>query len=293
MKTRLDDIWLFIEVSRVGSLSEAAEILGMPVATLSRRLRGLEAELGLTLLRRKTHGIETTSEGRDLIERCRLHLSTGLDEIERFLEVHGHPQGILRVAAPVSLAERTLVPWGLDYMALYPDVCIEFLLGQDQSNCQDCDLEIVIAPMLDTTRKTRRLISTDYALVAAPEYLDRKGMPARPDDLASHDRIVCLPDRAWRLSRAGETRVVRGEVRLATNVHEVACNAARRGIGIANIGKIAVAEDLETGRLQRVLPDWVPERSDIYLSYSGDGPVSSRLRSFIDYISQRAKALEI
>lgn len=298
MKTMLDDLWLFTEVARIGSLSAAADELHIPTATISRRIRGLETELGITLLQRRARGLATTEEGREFIERCGPHLSHSLSEMTELLNEQGRPKGTLRIAAPVSLAQRTIVPWGMDFMEVYPEIDLEFELGQEQfgnrAGQRTCDLEISVAPLLDTNRKAKRLISTDYVLVASEAYLARKGQPGHPDEFAYHDRIICLPDRTWKLTNySGEVAIARGKSRLATNVHEIACEAARRGHGIANVGKLAVEADLKAGRLIRLLPTWSLERSDIYLVFSGDGPVSTRLRTFIDYISERARGLSL
>ncbi len=288
---RLRDMALFVEVARAMSFRRAAEALGVPNSTLSRRIAELEQAVGARLFNRTTRAIELTEAGAIYYERCRDIVDAARVAHEKLGEIVAQPRGRLRVSTTAEFARMYLGPLVADYTRLYPDVTLELDISPNRVDLisQNYDLVLRIGEQPDSSLICRRLGILRTALFAAPAHLARVGAPARPEDLSAHGVVRNLnAPRAdvWVMSRDGETVEVRVGGAILTNNFGLMRQFAVLGLGFAALHEPMVTPDLRAGRLARVLPDWVLREAPVYaLTPSRLAPAKTRL--FLDMLSER------
>lgn len=291
---RIADLNLFLRVLDLGSISAAARSLDLSVAVASQRLKRLEKSLGARLFHRTTRKLRLTVEGEALVEQGRV-LIEDLDALTGGLKKSAEEvSGTLRVSLPASFGRQYVSPLIPEFLTLHPRLKVHLDLSDQMRDLasEGFDLAIRIGEMKDSNLVARRLAPNLRVLCASPEYLRRRGVPSKPDQLSSHDCLVMvsgkLANSVWRLRGAsgGEVSVrVRG--RLEANLGEVIRDAAIAGMGIALHSTWHVCDDLRAGRLQRVLPTYSLPESGIYAVMPQRRLVPARARAFTDFLAQR------
>jgi len=291
----LNDVQVFARVIEAGSFTAAARLLGMPKTTVSRRIAALEREVGVRLLQRTTRSLGLTDAGRLYYEQS----SQALRLIEaanlRLAEARAEPSGTIRISAPVGFGAHFLTATVFDFLAAYPKTRVELRLTDDRLNLVEngIDLAFRTGVLPDSTLIARRLGSTHRILCASPDYLERRGVPVTPADLARHDCVIAGPSAAgaaWVLEgpEGGETVTVSG--RFAANEMQAVYAAALAGHGIAQlpfgIAGAAVAE----GRLRHVLPEHEMPASGLHAVYPSGQHLSPLVRAFIELAAARVSA---
>lgn len=189
---RFEDMQTFVRVVEAGSISAAAERLGVAKSAVSRRLSDLEARLGVQLLRRTTRRLNLTDTGRGFYDRCQRILAD-LEEAEAAVsQAHATLRGRLRVAAPLSFGLRHLGPAITEFMQQHPQVDFDLDFNDRQVDllAEDIDVAIRIARLEDSSLIARRLWSSRLVLCASPGYLQAHGTPSTPEDLVAHRALV-------------------------------------------------------------------------------------------------------
>jgi DNA-binding transcriptional LysR family regulator len=226
----------FVRIVEAGSLTGAAERLGISLTAVVRGLAALEQSLGVRLLNRTTRRIALTDEGREYFERCR-HLLSELEETENALtDRRLTPSGRLAITAPVMFGRLHVAPVVTDFLAAYPEMRAELLLLDRVIDLleEGIDLAIRIAPLPDSSLVAIPLGATGRIVCASPDYLARHGMPQQPRDLAGHRaiRFTALSDgNDWSFTRGNETQRVAVSDVFAANQVDVALDACRKGLG--------------------------------------------------------------
>ena len=287
----LREMALFVEVAKVMSFKRAAVALRVPNSTLSRRIADLERAVGVRLFNRTTRSIELTEAGAIYYERCRDIVEAARMAHEKLGEVADKPRGRLRISTTVELARLYFAPIIADYTRLYPDVTLEIDLNPNRVDLisQNYDLALRVGQQPDSSLISRHLGILRTTLFASPAYLARMGVPARPEELSTHDVIGNLnapqPDR-WVLSRGDETVEVTVSGPVMVNNFGLMRQLALLGLGIVTLHEPMVGFDVKAGRLQRVLPDWVLREAPVYaLMPSRLLPAKTRL--FVDMLAAR------
>jgi LysR family transcriptional regulator AphB len=288
-----DDLALFVAVADHGGFARAAEALGVPPATLSRRIRKLEEDLDCQLLHRSAHRVALTTAGESYYARCQpllaeLQQATGaLDET-----LHGL-RGRITVLAPVNLAKAWMGPAWLRFMTLYPDVRLHLKLSNVNYDlfAEPFDLALRAGEQTDSGFICRRIAGISTVLVAAPKYVAAAGAPAHPRDLAAHRLIVADPLGRWSFTHrvTGETVVHEAAGVLVVDEMELVTQAAVDGQGILFLPRPIVADALADGRLVRMLPEWETPERDIYLVWPNRDFVPARVRALIDALTEYAR----
>jgi DNA-binding transcriptional LysR family regulator len=291
-----DDLRFFVVLSDSASLAGAARALNVTPPAVTQRLRLLEERLGVRLIDRSGRGVSLTDEGMLLEQRAR----RVLDEIEQLADAlaarRGVVSGHLRIVAPLGFGRRHVAPAVMAFRAQYPDIRIDLMLSDRPFHASDesWDLLIYIGELKDSALLIRNLAPNDRFLCAAPAYLARHGVPVRPEDLASRSCIALKENdedvTLWRLLPADARRPasIRIKAALATNDGGVARAWALAGMGIVMRSEWDVAEDLRSGRLVRVLPDWRLAPADIVAlirARQGKGR-SARTTHFVEHLHQ-------
>ncbi|TJW88457.1 MAG: LysR family transcriptional regulator, partial [Mesorhizobium sp.] len=190
----LNDMALFVEVARVRSFRKAAEALGMPNSTLSRRISELEKAIGLRLLHRTTRKIEFTEAGQLYYERSKRIVDEARLAHEQLGAMVERPSGVLRVSLPVDFATLYLTPIIGDFARHYPGITFEFDLTPRRVDlvAEPFDVAIRIGKLEDSSLIARLIGRHSRHLYASPGYLEASGEPATPAELAEHE-CICMP----------------------------------------------------------------------------------------------------
>lgn len=287
----IDAMRVFAAVVERSGFSAAADALGMSTPSVTRHVAWLEQRLGTRLLHRTTRHVSLTSAGVGYHERC-LALLAEFDATEAAVTAQALvPSGRLRINAPVSFGIARLALLLAAYRERYPQVSLDLDLADRTVDLveEGYDLAIRITRQPAPNLIARRLAQAQVLLVAAPDYLRRRGAPQRVADLAAHD---CLGYRYWAGGDEWQLQGPHGEesVRLnnplRANNGDVLTQAALQGMGIVLQPDFLVAEHLRSGRLQRVLPEYAVAPISIYAVYASRSHLAPKLRSFIDHLAE-------
>lgn len=255
----LNDMALFVEVVRAKSFRGAGEAIGMPIATVSRRIGSLEKAIGLRLLHRTTRRIELTEAGQVYFERCRRIVDEARLAHQQLGDMLAHPTGVLRMSLPPDFASIFLAPHLPEFARRYPGIRFELDLTPRRVDlvAEPYDLAIRMGDQHDSGLIARRLADLPRHLYAAPRYLDEVGEPLTPQDLAHHECLL-MPKQTptWTLRGADAVLDVAVGGRFQANSIGMMRSLAAHGAGIALLTPEVVADDVAAGRLRRVLPAW-------------------------------------
>lgn len=289
-------IW-FAQIADAGGLSAAARRLGIPASTLSRRLRELEAELGIRLLERTTRRVRLTEAGELFYRHCRELRETVEAARAAVGALQSAPRGSLRVASSYTLGVHGLSPLLADFLLRYPDIDIQLQLTDRTVDlvAEGIDVGLHAGP-LDQLGYSHRLLGrgTMY-LYASPAYLAARGRPERPADLRAHliaaqsaGADTAARALTWRLfGPRGQQEEVIVRPSLVSNEAVAALNVAAAGGGIFLGTEIVTRPYLRSGALQRVLPDWRGPTLEFHAVFPSRRELPPKVRVFIDYLSER------
>lgn len=286
----LDNMVLFVEVVKARSFRGAAAGLGMPNSTLSRRIGELEKKIGLRLLHRTTRKIELTEAGQIYYERCKRIVEEARLAHEQLGEIQAQPSGVLRASLPVDFAVNYLAPHIARFSEAYPRISFEFDLTPRNVNLvtEPFDVAIRMGPQADSSLIARPLTRLTPFLYASPGYLERFGAPATPDDLKQHECLDFPRSGRWRLTDGnGPTEIAIGG-RFRLNSMSMIRRLATLDHGLCLVPEEMIADDLQDGRLQRVLPSWRGEDIPVFaLTETRLLPAKTQL--FIDFLRQQLR----
>jgi len=291
---KIEGIRTFLGVVEAGSFTAAAEKLGISKALASKQVAALERRLGARLINRTTRRLAPTEVGRIYAERCK-HLLADFDDLEMAVqERQGQVRGVLRLSAPVAFGETHLAPIIGEFLKRFPDLTVELSLTDRMVDLieEGFDAALRISQMPDSSLIARRLSHIRMCCCAAPDYLDRHGRPAHPDELARHTCIVDLNDKVgpdWPFTVDGERRLIRIEGRYRVNSARAVRDALLEFGGIGRCPSFVVAEDIAAGRLEVVLDNHMSEEIGVYLVYPHARHLAAKVRVLADFLSQSAR----
>lgn len=289
------DLRFFSVLAMAGSLSAAARELGLTTAAVSKHLTQMETRAGVPLVNRTTRRMMLTPEGELYLEHARRILDQ-IDELSELLSsAKRRPEGLLRVNATLGFGRSHVAPVISRFVKRYPQVSVQLQLSVMPPPLTDDSFDVCIrfGEPPDTRVIARRLAANSRLLCASPAYLKRRGMPQTPHDLGKHNCVgIRQGDEAygvWKLSSgtgaARKTEMVKIRGNLTTNDGEIAVKWALDGHGILMRAEWDVRSYLEAGRLVQVLPGWQTPNADIFAVYSQRQQMSTRIRSFVDFIA--------
>jgi DNA-binding transcriptional LysR family regulator len=285
-----NDLLLFARIAEAGSFTRAAEGVGLPKSTLSRRISILEEQLGERLLTRTTRKLVLTEMGLSLLE----HARGVVEQTEAAAALVQHrqvqPSGRLRVSMPPDLAGG-IEHLFADYMLRYPAVELELDLSPRRVDLigERYDVAIRMGDLPDdATLAARRIANFSMGLYAAPDYLRRRGRPAQPDDLVGHDLLHVLARNGgplpWKLLRGKTVWAERLMPRALVNSPEFLLRLARDGAGITAVADHYAKGFVASGQLQRVLPDWCLPEAEGWAVFPGRRLMPAKTRVFLDLL---------
>jgi DNA-binding transcriptional LysR family regulator len=289
------ELGFFVQIATGGSLSAAARNLGVSTPAVSKRLSQMEQRLRMPLVNRTTRRMSLTPEGEVFLEHARRILGE-LDDLDQLLaKGRGSPKGLLRVNATLGFGRMHVAPVISRYSRLCPDVEVQLQLSADPPPLTDDAFDVCVrfGEPPDARVIAKRLAPNRRLLCASPKYLAQRGMPVVPSDLARHDCIGIRQGNdaygVWRLSsgkgRREQTETIKVRGALTTNDGEIAVRWALDGHGIVMRAEWDIERYLASGRLVQVLPQYRTPGADIYAVYAQRHQLSSRIRVFVDCLS--------
>ena len=290
--SRFQQLEALVAVVEGGSISAAADRLGLAKSGVSRRLADLEKRLGVQLVRRTTRRLDLTDAGRAFYARS-LRILEELDDAEQSLAGEDAAlSGTLRVATPLSFGIDHLSPAISEFMTEHPGIRIELDLDDARVDllARGIDVAIRIARLEDSTLAARRLTSVRLVLTASPGYLERHGTPTHPDDLLDHAclRYANPAVGPWPWVGPDGTRgSVPVDGPLTTNNGECLREAAIAGHGITMEPNFIVHEAIRDGRLVRVLRDYAWPELNAWAVWPSTRLLPRRVRTFVDFLAER------
>lgn len=292
---RLDELAVLVAVVDEGSLVAAARRLRRSPPAVTRALSALEDRVGARLVARTTRKLSPTEAGRKLADESRALLSAYEQAVA---EISPAPvRGLIRITAPVQFGRRHVGPVVTAFLKKFPDTQVELVLNDRRLDLieDSLDVAIRIGTLADSSLLVRRVGEVSPVLVASPGYLARHGTPAKPTDLAAHDTIFSAGSSdslEWRFGTGGRT-VVRLSPRLLVNDVEARLAAARSGQGIVRVLSYQAFEDLEAGRLVRLLRPFEPPPLPVQLVHVSRAYVQPKVRAFLDLAAEQLSALRV
>lgn len=294
---KLRAMTIFVRIVEMGSLTAAASVLDTSLTAVVRSLAALEETLGTRLLNRTTRRIALTDEGREYFERCRRVLAE-VEEAERTLSARqASPAGKLAITAPVMFGRLYVGPLLTDFLAAYPAVQADLMLFDRIVDLLDegMDVALRIGHLRDSSLVAVPVGKIHRIVCASPDYLQRAGTPERPADLVRHrcvQFIGVVPGADWIFAGgADNTDRVTIKAALTTNQIDVALDACYKGLGCASFLDYQVREQLEEGRLRRILQAFEPAPVPVQLVYPYGRQLPVRVRIFIDWIVPRLRTV--
>ncbi|WP_454827943.1 LysR family transcriptional regulator [Pseudoxanthomonas wuyuanensis] len=293
----LNDIALFVQVVRNGSFAEAARQLGVPPNTLSRRIQQLEAQLGTRLLQRSTRKLTLTHAGLAFHERCAAAVEGLTEAGQELMTGSQEPSGLVRVAAPADFFDFFQMEWVAEFLAARPRVRLDFVLSDAKADliAERIDVAFRGGPLQDSGYVGRQLLAASSdCMVSSPTYLAARGAPGALQDLANHDCVAfshASGYATWRLlNHDGIGEEVQVAARFSGNTAQALRRAAVAGLGIALLPHAIVRQDLQTGLLVPVLPQYQRKGYGMHVLYPSRRHLPLAVSAFIDLVAEKLNA---
>jgi len=284
----------FTKVLELGSFTQAARVLKQPKSRISKAISRLEKELNVQLLRRTTRSVSATTAGQSLYLKTYPLIKDMEAELSQLTEQSQKLQGILRLSAPEDFGHTLLGDLITDFNDLYPEINFDVILANDFVDLtkQNIDLAFRIGKLDDSNLIQKKIGNVELILVATPEYLKKYGSPLTKKDLGHHKMLTFIKlDQHIEFDPLGEI-IMQADLktRFACNSFPVLFSLVMKHKGIALIPDFYCREQLLSGMLVRVLPTFSAGRRGIHLIYPPSKSMPLRLRTFIDFASNKLQS---
>jgi DNA-binding transcriptional LysR family regulator len=293
---RLDAMATLIAAVDGGSLSAASRVLGMPLATVSRKVADLEAHLRTQLVVRNSRKLALTEAGRAYVAASRRILDE-IDDAERAATgEYSAPRGHLTITAPVVFGRLHVEPVVLDFLKAYTDVTVRLVLADYVVNLIEdrVDSAIRVGNLPDSSMVATRLGAVGWVACGSPTYLAARGTPQTPAALDGHDCIMfegLYSNNLWNFGRGPQAVTVRIRPHFAVNTADAAIAAAISGAGITRVLSYQVRNAVAAGTLRLILRAFEPEPLPVHLVYAAQSQLPLKLRAFLNFAAPRLKML--
>jgi DNA-binding transcriptional LysR family regulator len=292
---RFEAMSVLVAVAEAGSLTAAARRLGMPLATVSRKISELEADIGAQLLTRAGRRAEPTEAGRSYVAAARRILEDVAYAERAAAGEFSTPKGELILTAPIVFGRLHVLPVVMAFLDAYTEISVRLVQSDrvlDLAETQ-VDLAVRIAELPDSSLIARRVGTIRRVICGSPAYLAARGVPQSPADLRAHDCIGVeglFEPAAWTFATNYGTETVALRSRLFVNTAEAAVDAAIAGMGVTRVLSYQAAGAVRAGALEVVLQSFEPPPAPVSLVYAGRGPLPLKLRAFLDFAAPRLRA---
>jgi DNA-binding transcriptional LysR family regulator len=283
---------IFARVVEEKTFSGAAARLGLSKSVVSKQVAQLERSIGARLLNRTTRALSLTEAGAVFYAHC-AHIVEELEEARLAVgRLHSEPRGLLRMSVPVAFGRLHVAPALAEFLGRYPELKVDMVTTDRFVDLADEGYDVVVritdqpAPNL----VARKLAPVNRKLVATPDYFERRGIPRAPADLEKHNCLTYTyfnPQDPWRLRGPDGEISVRATGNLRLNDDDALAEAVLGGLGVALLPTFIIGKDLQSGRLQSALSQYIPVERHIYAVYLENRQLSAKVRAFIDFLLER------
>ncbi|ATB32687.1 LysR family transcriptional regulator [Melittangium boletus] len=285
----LNELLIFAKVVQAGSFTAAARSLRMPKSTVSRKVSELEARVGAQLLQRTTRQLRLTDVGQAYYEHCARIVAEAEEAELAVTRMQAAPHGLLRVTTPLTFG--VLGPLIAAFLQRYPEVQLELVCTDRTVNLveEGFDVAVRAGRLADSSLMARKIGTIGRIVVAAPEYIQARGMPKTPKELEKHDCLVFGTVReghVWTLHSGNRSVDVPIQTRLVVNEPDMLRALALAGAGVALLPHVDNAADISARRLQRLLPDWSSAEAPVHALYSSTRHHSPKVMAFVDFLRE-------
>jgi len=285
----------FVRSAEVGSFAEAARRLSLTPAAVGKSVAKLEARLGVRLFQRSTRSLTLTEAGQLFLGEVSSSLHTIQNAVANLASAGGQPAGTLKVSMGTVFGCLYIVPMLGEFLRRFPAINPDWHFDNRQVDLigQGFDAAIGGGFELPQGVVARRLSPAHRVLVATKDYLETHAAISEPDDLKHHDGILIRSPqtgrvRSWQLThRHQHHSPLTLKARMTMSDSEAACATAVQGLGIALVSMPFAVGYLETGRLQRVLPDWYIDDGYTSIYYAEHKLLPGKTRAFVDFIIEQ------
>ena len=283
-----------VRVVEAGGLSAAGRAMGLAPSSISRRISELEDMLGVTLLHRTTRKLSLTEAGGTYYERAR-EVVRAVEEANLAVTARrGGPSGTLRITVPASVARGHIAPAVVAFQRQYPSVRVAMRVTDRVADIveEGLDVALRIGALEDSSLIARRVGTGRRLLCASPAYLERAGRPERPEELSEH---ACLTFRAhpgsnpWQFRRRSARIEIRATGPFFADDGETLVAAACAGHGLVLLPEWLVGMEVGRGRLDTLLPDWLPEpaQTPLFAVYAAGPYTPPKVRALVEFLAGR------
>ena len=285
----LENVRIFMRAVETGSFSAAGRMLRLSPSVVSYRIQLLEDHLNCRLLTRTTRSMSLTEAGRVFFDRC-VEVVEAVERAESSVAEDGgaNPHGTLRVTAPLGLGRRVIAPMLARYRAAQPQTDLRLRLSDHLLDLvqEGIDIAVRMARMEDSSFTLRKIAEVRRILCASPAYLQARGRPEAPQELAHHDclllRFPGSQQFRWTLEYRHEAITVPVSGPFDVDDGDVLTQWALDGLGIVLKPLFEVADHIAAGRLMEVLPEAPPQPVTLGLLYPTRRMLPPRAKTFID-----------
>ncbi len=286
--TPISDLEVFARVVVVGNMSAAGRDMGLSPAVVSKRISQLEKRLGARLIQRTTRRLTLTETGQGFYERIIGVLENIADAEAYVTKDHLQPKGMLRVAAPTAFGRKHIAPLLPKFLETYPELKVNMQLSDQYVDLVGSGIDVVIkisATEENASFESQELAHNRRAIVASPAYLEANGIPK---DLKALAKLNCLAEEdhdVWHLQGSKGMVNFKAKGNIQSNSHEVIREAALAGGGVMWCSTWDFSEDLKSGALKVILPEYKEADSlNLYAVYASREFVPAKLKVFIDFM---------
>ena len=294
----LTEMATFVRVVETGSFSAAARQLGVTPSAVSRQVARLEQALATRLLERTTRKLRLSESGAEAFKRCQEMVLAARSVMDMSGTFSGEAEGLIRVSLPKAFGRFVVHPHMPEFLRRYPKVDVQLILNDRYTDLIDdhVDLAIRITDQPTPGLAGRPLMPVEHVICASVQYLEQKGTPLHPRDLAEHSCLYLgenANDRRWKFRKGPESVTVTVHGRYVANHTEVRLEGVLQHFGIGSLPLFTARKSIQQGLIVPVLPDWdfiASYYGTAWILYSPTRYLSPKLRAFIDYLADCLKA---
>ena len=281
---------VFVAVVEKGGFSAAAVALGLSKSAVSKRINRLEAQLGVRLLHRTTRRLGLTEAGERYYDNAVRALEAANRAEDAVTELQGEPSGRLRISSPMSFGRLHLAPMIPSFLQRYPKLQLELVMDDKKVDLVAAGIDVAIRSgaggLPDSSLVARKLVPLRHVVCASPRYLEDRGAPQAPAELAERNCLLFSYSSdagEWAFSRNGETASVSVSGNYQVNNSEALLAALREGLGIGRVPTFVAGPAIQSGELVAVLPEWQLPEHALYAVYPERAYLPAKVRAFLDF----------
>lgn len=291
----LSDMAIFVIVVERGNFSKAAKKLGVTPSAVSRQMSRLEDALGIKLLQRTTRKLALTESGKITFDYCKQMLESADQAVNASRSATSSVSGLIRVAAPRSLANKVLRPIFIEFLKCYPDIQLHLKVTDRILDPIHDGVDFLIH-MNDSPIETLVNVNIGHVkqvLCASPDFIKKHSLPTHPDEL-KYLACLCLgeneTDSRWRFNNKNQQVTVQVTGPYFLNHSEMRKDAIEQGFGVGPLPDYIVQQGIEKGTLIQLLKDWKMQgnyQGNICLQFVQSKYMPNKNRAFIDFMKQK------